>query len=282
MNAMINGRMLLEKALTKESKANNPRGSAAPLPTPQKEIELIRSYAARGHSLSFTAQLLGIGHAKLGRFVAGTDIKFVKGSQSIAMKLAHTKSRGCTPPWSEEGFQAIRRGLERARERLCKRHTAFGVTGYIPELVKRFNCPVSIESVRSRVRSGMTVEEALTVPARLPKQGVLPPQFKAWVETCRQRKAAKIADVIARRLTRTMLRYRSPEHAIVVKCNHGTRITVEVQTPGGTVLHRLHFAKSFRESGVLFAFARGKRGHIDFIAFEPDSKALAREVGDAK
>lgn len=241
------------------------------------KIEIIRDYAKRGHSFSFTAQLLGTHKVTLRRALAGTDIRFGDGGQSLAMKrhLAdlHESMRGRTRSFSEEALAAMARGREKIREKKCKKYTAFGVTGYIPDLVKHFGCPVRVESVRVRLRKGMTIEDALILPARKAPRGVVPPQFEARIASNRRRTAAAIRDAIDRKLTPTMLQFRAPEHDIVATGRKDARITVEVRTNCGTVLHSLCFIADF-SSGVLFAFNSNERGRFDFIAFEPDSPAL--------
>ncbi|MNY39788.1 hypothetical protein D3C86_1744900 [compost metagenome] len=71
-----------------------------------------------------------------------------------------------------------------------------------------------------------------------------------------------------------MLRYKAPEHDIRVVARRGVRITVEVHQMNGTMLHRLRFVTSFKESGVLFLFQGGVRDSLEFIAFEPDNVGI--------
>ncbi|MNR20047.1 hypothetical protein D3C85_1368690 [compost metagenome] len=120
----------------------------------------------------------------------------------------------------------------------------------------------------------MSIEEALTLAPQKPPAGVVPAQFKNWIEECQRRTGARVAHAIARRLTPTMLRYRWPEFDIKTTHHLAPWVSVEVRTTAGAVLHRLHFIQSFDESGVLFAFRADKRGHIGFIAFERDNPAL--------
>lgn len=59
----------------------------------------------------------------------------------------------------------------------------------------------------------------------------------------------------------------------MVTAKDGAYITVEVRGQTSDILHRLHFVESF-QSGVLFVFDPEGWGHIQLIAFEPDSPAI--------
>lgn len=275
----------IEEALTRKarsmSSARTGVGARTKPITPEEEA-LARTYAKQGHSLNFASQLMGMTRRKLRLLIAGTDIQFARDSQCLGRKLAQSNQRGQTRHISEEGKARMKQGFRGALERLHKQHTAFGVTGFVSELVRVFNPPVSARTVRGRIRIGMSVEDALTLERRKPPAGVLPPQFKNWVEECQRRTTARVAHAIARRLTPTMLRYRWPEFDIKTGHDIAPWVTVEVCTTDGARLHRLRFILSFDESGVLFAFRQDKRGHIGFIAFEPDSDALKRGAEGAK
>lgn len=242
------------------------------------EIEQAKGYAARGHSFSFTAQLLGMDRRRLRRLLEenGADIQFVDGKESLAAKRRleelHKTTRG--RPASSALRAAGDLGRKKFQEGL-KRYTAFGVTGTLVELYKYFDCPVSDRSLRSRLEQGMSIEDALTRPRRKYPKGVIPPQFAEQVEKQRRLLAVRILDQIERRLTSSMLQYRSTGHDIVETGRDSKQITVEVREKNGTVLHRLRFAPEFR-SGVLFVFDPLVRGRIQFIAFEPNHKTLQR------
>lgn len=277
LRARLKRGLSIEKALT-----SRPVGTVtSALPITHREIDAARSYAKRGHSLHFTAQLLGISDKRLARIVAHTDIQFIQGSQSLASKQAHEERRGRARSvvLTADAIAKIALGRRLGLEKQHKRHTAFGVTGFVSELVRHFGCPVGAHSVSNRLRRGMTIEQALTTEAVQPKRGVFPPQFTEWLEKCRRRTRARVLNAIARRLKPTMLRYRSPDYSIVVSRSQSPWISVEI-TSDGHLLHRLRFIKSFDESGVLFAFTQGKPGNLDFIAFEPDSEALLRGKED--
>ncbi|CAB3862839.1 hypothetical protein LMG26858_02312 [Achromobacter anxifer] len=244
-----------------------------------EQIFRAREHARRGHSFTFTAQLLGVSNRKLRRLIDAAhadDIQFVQGSQSLARKALHESLRGCVRIYSEESQAAIMRGLAHGRqinrERHGKRYTAFGVTGFLRDLKVLFNCKFNIKTLRDRLHRGMSIEEALTTESQASKRGVRPPQFEKNIAVQARRAAARIAEVIERRLTPTMLQYRAPEHSIVVTDRKGAWITVEVGK-GAVTLHRLRFVSSF-ESGVFFAFNPDERRHLNFIAFEPTNPAL--------
>lgn len=267
----------VEEALTRKarsvSSARTGVGARTKPITPEEE-GLAKTYAKLGHSLNFASQLMGMTRRKLGLLIEGTDIQFPNASECLGRKLAQTNQRGQIRQFSEDGKARQMQGFRRGLERQHKQHTAFGVTGFVGELVRMFNPPISARSVRVRLRKGMNIEDALTLPPQRPRAGEIPEQFKVWVEIFRRRTSARVAHAIARRLTPTMLCYRWPEFDIVTARDLAPWVTVEVRTTSGAMLHRLRFIQSFDESGVLFAFRQDKHGHIGFIAFEPDSAAL--------
>jgi len=248
-----------------------PRGASV---MSDKLIEDARRYAKRGHSVFFAAQLMGISRDKLQNLLKSpeaADICFAKGRNSIVAKMQMDELH----KWRigrpiSDASRAILRYWSEAR---AIPYTAFGVTGNISELHRHFRCPLHLTTLRYRLKHGMGVEEALTTPCRN-RPGVFPPQFANWLEQCRRRRAKEIAAVAYQRLTPTMLRYKAPEHDIRVVARRGVRITVEVHQLNGTMLHRLRFIASFKESGVLFLFQGGVRNSLEFIAFEPDNAGI--------
>lgn len=285
--------MSIEEALTKEpmaTRSTTGTTSSPQLTMGQEEIiKRAKEYAKRGHSFSFTAQLLGMTNKRLRRLLdeEDADIEFVLGTKSLAFRKRlddlHESQRGknCHTNLSPESLAAMARGREKGREaRGCKRYTAFGVTGYLSELKEHFNCPIQAESIRARIASGMSVEDALTTPVRKQKKGVYPPQFYDWLIKRRTMAAADILMIARKRLTPTMLQYREPEHDIRITARDGASITVEVRTMEGYVLHRLRFLKTF-DSGVLFVFKPEINGRLQFIAFEPDYEALQKTMRPA-
>jgi len=251
------------------------------------QILRAREHARRGHSFTFTAQLLGVSNRKLRRLIDAAhadDIQFVQGGQSLARKALHESLRGRARVYGKEAEAAIMRGLENGRqinrEKYGRRYTAFGVTGFLRDLKVLFNCKFNIKTLRDRLHRGMSIEEALTAESQASKRGVRPPQFEKNLAIQARRAATRIAEVIARRLTPTMLQYRAPEHSIVVTERKGAWMTVEVAKAEVT-LHRLRFVSSF-ESGVLFAFNPEVRGHLDFIAFESDRASLLSTKASAE
>lgn len=245
----------------------------------KEEIESARGYARRGHSLSFTAQLLGLYPQQLAALLeaAGVDdIQFAKGRQSLESKrqLAelHASMRGRPQRnVSSAWLAALARGRETTRKKYLR--SAFGVTGTVKELKDHFGCKLTLMCLYKRLQKGMTIEEALTKESMALKPGVVAPWLAERVLVEKRRSAERVKDTVARQLTPTMLQYRSPEHDIVVTGRHVAWMAVEVRTEVGVVLHRLRFIKSFG-SGVLFVFNPNERGRIDFIAFEPSNQAL--------
>lgn len=149
-------------------------------------------------------------------------------------------------------------------------YTAFGVTGTLNDLVKHFKSPVAYRSVLERVRKGMDVEKALTLKDQHLTGS---PNHPSKLEIRRKAKA-RTEGVIARRLTPTMLQFWSSKHDIIIVKRQTPYVTVIVREKNSSdILHRLKFAAEFA-SGVLFMFSDQHRERMDFIAFEPDSRAL--------
>lgn len=242
------------------------------------EIDLARKYAQKGHSITFTAQFIGVSHKRLQRMIdeEGADIRFLKGRQSLAfregLKKAAESRRG-----KPVSHPAILAGLALGRKKMRERwlRSAFGVTGTQAELHRHFECPVSLSALRWRTRHGMNTEDALRLPRQIPPKGIIPPQFVEQVKKSRRRTASRVRDRAQRLLTPTMSQYQSPEYEIVVTAQDGICITVEVRDQTSDALHQLRFVKSFK-SGVLFVFDPEAQGRIQFIAFEPNSPALIR------
>ncbi|WMD23068.1 hypothetical protein RAS12_12040 [Achromobacter seleniivolatilans] len=275
----------IEEALTRKarsmSSARTGVGARTKPITPEEEA-LARTYAKQGHSLNFASQLMGMTRRKLRLLTAGTGIQFATASECLGRKLAQANQRGRPRQISEDGKTRQMQGFRRGLERQHKQHTAFGVTGFVGELVRMFNPPISARNVRVRLQKGMTIEDALTLPPQQPHSGEIPEQFKVWVEIFRRRASARVAHAIARRLTPTMLQFRHPEFDIRTRHDAAPWISVEVHSMARVLLYRLRFVQSFAESGVLFAFRQDKHGHIGFIAFEPGCEALERGTGSAK
>lgn len=238
-----------------------------------EEVEFARKYARRGHSFSFTAQLLGMTNKRLRRLLEeeGVDIQFVPGMCSLGtqrrLEELHESNRGKFTTPSPAVLAALARGRE---TRGCVRYTAFGVTGYLSELKEHFNCSIQVKSIRARIASGMSVEEALTRPVKKPKKGLYPPQFYDWLIKRRTIASARVMLIVRNRLRPTMVQYQKPEHDIVVVAQTVGHIAVEVRSRTGDVIQRLRFIKSF-DSGVLFVFNPEEQNRMDFIAFEPES-----------
>ncbi|NNA39240.1 hypothetical protein [Pseudomonas lundensis] len=133
-----------------------------------KDEAFIRDCAARKYSKSMTARLLGMWPQQLDvllEFLPMPKVEFVPGSQSAGAAYQraglHESRRGVKQDYlTDADRQRLR---DRTRE-MAPKHTAFGVTGTIPELVARFGV-VSLNSVRRRMKlRQMKLEQALTAP----------------------------------------------------------------------------------------------------------------------
>lgn len=282
--------MSIEDALTVENMKSGAgrgahhetkRGAKEYLPN-EEVITRARQYAAQKHSFSFAAQLLGMTNKRLRRILEeeNASIQFIPGIHSRAAQgrihNLHESNRGKF----QQPTPAVLAALARGREKRCTRYTAFGVTGYLRELKEHFHCKLAIQTLRDRIKSGMSVEEAITKPAHRASRGVYPPQLYDWLIKRRTMAAAEIMVIARNRVTPTMLQYREPEHDIRIVARDGSCITVEVRTEKDGVLHQLSFLKTF-ESGVLFVFRPEINNRLQFIAFEPDSEALQETAGAA-
>jgi hypothetical protein len=239
------------------------------------DLDFIRDCARRGHSFNRTAQLVGFDYSyqlkSLLESLGVNDIEWPNPHRCLArqeqLARLHESRRG--KPQSELFPKPCIGSRHKA-----KKYTAFGVTGTLPELVSRFG-KVSLQSVRYRMKNGMSIEDALETQRQNYKKGVIPPQFMESVARHQKRAAARRDEAISRRLTPAMLQFREETHDIVVTRRHSAcRMVVEVREKGSKrAIHRLDIPISF-DSGVLFAFNPVERGRLDFIAFEPDHKAL--------
>jgi hypothetical protein len=246
-----------------------------------KDIEFIRKQAKRGHSFSHTASLLGFYPYQLRTLleaVGADDIEFVYGHRSLAKQrqLAdlHASRKDRPQAVKPENLEGLRKGREQMRAK--HQRTAFGVTGTLPQLKEHFGCTLHINTLRRRVRQGIPVEEALTRPGEQPPpKGVIPPQFVEQVRLHQQRLRDRRDAAIQRRLTPSMMQFSAKQFDIQVIHREVGCVTVQVRTLAGELLHSLRFYVSF-DSGVLFAFNAAERGRLDFIAFEPNSKALIK------
>lgn len=133
-----------------------------------KDEAFIRDCAARKYSKSMTARLLGMWPQQLDvllEFLPLPKVEFVPGSQSAGAAYQraglHESRRGVKQDYlTDADRQRLR---EQMRERAPK-HTAFGVTGTLPELIDRF-AVVSRNSVLRRMKlHSMDLEKALTAP----------------------------------------------------------------------------------------------------------------------
>lgn len=302
-------------------------------------IEFVRECASKGFSRNHTANLLGFYAYQLDALievVGATDIKFVKGSQSVLAKQQRERmyeSREGKPfpyqnkqtPEQVAAFQAKGCAANKAK---AQTYTAFGVTGTIPDLVKHFAAPVGYNSVLRRVQKGMSIEDALTVKDRhlsgdasraktlnytafgvtgtindLVKHFKSPVAYKSVLARVqkgmdiekaltmkdqhltgspnhpsnfeiRRKAKARTEAAIARLLTPTMLQFWSSKHDIIIVKRQVPHVTVVIREKASQdVLHRLKFSAEFA-SGVLFMFSDQHRQRMDFIAFEPHSRAL--------
>lgn len=236
--------------------------------------EAIRDMAARGFSRRYAAEILGFSRGKFATIISAIpDIQWVAPNDSVRNRESRERAKGLLR--SEKQREAARKlcaALHAARNESFKKYTAFGVTDTLPALTDQFGV-VRTQAVRKRLKKGMSIEEALTMKNQSIKQGVA--NILKFHEPRRKQNYDRLRQIIPHFLTPTMLRYKAEDHDIQVVERKAHYIAVEVRRKGNSaLLHRLRFIKSF-ESGVLFLFNLNIKDQIDFIAFEPDCKALA-------
>lgn len=124
--------------------------------------QFIRDSAARGFSRRATRLALGWSFQRFRDYLDTLDpIEWPAAGKSIDSRRANEERRGhCSP--------ALAAALERNRQRQAekRRRTAFGKTGTIEELVSQVGSPASARTVMRRVRDGMPIEQALTLPPK--------------------------------------------------------------------------------------------------------------------
>lgn len=117
--------------------------------------------AARKLSRNGTAKELGLTPYKLNMMLSAMPpVDWPTMGECVGFKEGRKKYKVCT------------KGIVLAQQ-ACRdkaRRTAFGVTGSINDLAARFSA-LSGNSVRHRINSGMTIEEALTAPRIAPIRG---------------------------------------------------------------------------------------------------------------
>lgn len=131
------------------------------------ELQFIRECAARGLSKSRTAELVGVWPTRFCEYLELIDlgdVEFVNGHRSTSANEGRRRS-GQTRKGVPQTYltDADRANLRQRMLDLAPKHTAFGVTATLGELVKQF-ATVSKETVRLRLKRGMSIEEALTLP----------------------------------------------------------------------------------------------------------------------
>lgn len=124
------------------------------------EIErFIRDAAKLGWSRNEVCEVLGLSWSSL---VAMLEIigplDWVPGSESLARKRCAESQRGIFTPHLQTALQTAI-----AKRRELAEHEVLGSRGTIKELAAAFG--VSASTVRRRVASGFTLEDALTTPA---------------------------------------------------------------------------------------------------------------------
>lgn len=122
----------------------------------------IRDLAARGYSREMTRQTLGIKCHKFRQMLAALpDIRWAAFGATVGRKLYADSIRGECPDYKRKSLAKAQ--AERA---VGYTHTVRGVTGSLPALAKHFGV-VSYDCARTRIKKeGMTIEQALTTPAR--------------------------------------------------------------------------------------------------------------------
>lgn len=130
-----------------------------------KDEAFIRSCARRGLSKSHTAQLLGFWPSVFPdylKLLSLEDIEWCKPHQSL---LAQQQRRDLHE--SRRGVPSGQNNRDRLRQYAAACHpkyAAFGVTGSLGELIKRFSTVTKTAIVYRMSKKGMTLEEALIGP----------------------------------------------------------------------------------------------------------------------
>lgn len=123
--------------------------------------QFIRESAARGLSRRATRLALGLGPWVFREILSVMpDIEWPARGRSVDHMRANAQKRG-------QCSDALAKALADAREARRNKHVhAVGEhTGLIDELVDLLPCTVSASTVRRRIATGMSVEEALTTPS---------------------------------------------------------------------------------------------------------------------
>lgn len=121
--------------------------------------QFIRDAARLGWSRNEVCEVLGISWFSLSAILdAIGPLPWVPGTQSLARKRDAENRRGYCPPALQRASQAAV-----AIRRKRAEHEVFGVRGTIKELAKLFG--MSATTVRRRLRDGLSLEAALTIPA---------------------------------------------------------------------------------------------------------------------
>lgn len=131
------------------------------------EKKFIYECAARGLSRCRTAELVGVWPAAFREYlelIGLGDIEFVNGYKSISANEGRRRSgqsrKGVPQTYLTD---ADRANLRQRMLDLAPKHTAFGVTATLGELVNQF-ATVSKETVRLRLKRGINIEDALKLP----------------------------------------------------------------------------------------------------------------------
>lgn len=135
------------------------------------EKKFIRECAARGFSLCRTAELVGVWPCRFREYIGLIglgDVEFVNGHKSISAQEGRRRS-GQTRTGVPQTYltDADRANLRQRMLDRAPKHTAFGVTATLGELVTKF-ATVSKETVRLRLKRGMPIEDALRLPREDP------------------------------------------------------------------------------------------------------------------
>lgn len=131
------------------------------------EKRFIRECAARGLSRCRTAELVGVWPCRFREYlelIGLDDVEFVVGHKSVSANEGRRRS-GQTRTGVPQTYltDADRANLRQRMLDRAPKHTAFGVTATLGELVTKFST-VSKEAVRLRLKRGMPIEDALRLP----------------------------------------------------------------------------------------------------------------------
>lgn len=123
--------------------------------------DTIRELADEGHSRAAVVEILGISRHTLRQYLAEMDPppKWAGQGNYLGNKLANEAQRGtCTPQ------QIASARMASAAWQSKTARTYRGFTGTVEQIAKRFGASVHLQTIYRRLRAGMDLEKALTLP----------------------------------------------------------------------------------------------------------------------